>query len=158
MHAAVVVRLASESHASQIAEMSCEYIEYGLGWRWTETRVGRAIDDQDTNAVVVLDGSDVRGFGIMSYSERHAHLLLLAVQPKHRRKGMASAILGWLESAARASGAERILVECRRANDPARCLCLDHGYHEKSIEEAMYRQQEDGIRLEKWLRVQPTKE
>ncbi len=51
-----------------------------------------------------------------------------------RRKGIASEVVNWLESAARAAGSEQILVECRRANSPARCLYLEHGYHEKIIE------------------------
>jgi [ribosomal protein S18]-alanine N-acetyltransferase len=152
MHAEFTVHLASERHALEIAEMSRDYIEYGLGWRWTEQRVRKAIQHQETNAAVVLEGTNVVGFGIMSYEERHAHLLLLAVRPECRRKGIASSIVEWLEAAARAAGSERIVVECRRANSPARCLYLEHGYHEKSIEPAMYRQIEDGIHLEKWLR------
>jgi [ribosomal protein S18]-alanine N-acetyltransferase len=153
MHAEVDVYLASDIHAFQIAEMSREYIEYGLGWRWTEARVSKAIEDKETNVAVVLDGSNVLAFGIMSYDRCHAHLQLLAVQPEYRRKGIASVIVNWLESTARAAGSERILVECRRTNSPARCLYLEHSYHEKCIEEGMYRQLEDGIHFEKWLRV-----
>lgn len=153
MHADVAIHLASTPHARQIAEMSRDYIEHGLGWRWTEQRVRRAIADTDTNTVVVLNDAIVIAFGIMEYEEQHAHLQLLAVRPEHRRKGLASAMIDWLESSARAAGAERIFVECRRTNDAARCLYLEHGYDEKTIEAAMYRRLDDGIRLEKWLRA-----
>jgi [ribosomal protein S18]-alanine N-acetyltransferase len=156
MHAGVAVHPASLEHALQIAEMSRDYIEYGLGWRWTEHRISKAIAAPDVNAVVVLHESSVVAFGIMIYEERHSHLQLLAVRPEHRRKGLASAVIGWLEKSARAAGSERILVECRRTNSPARCLYLEHGYHEKNIEVAMYRRLDDGIHLEKWLRTRST--
>jgi len=150
------VRFASTTHASQIATMSRDHIESGLGWRWTEERVRAAMSDDDTNVVVVLDratGKIVQGFGIMSYAERHAHLLLLAVRPQQRRKGVASAIVSWLDLTARVAGVERILVECRRSNDAARNFYLDHGFHERNIRAGMYRQLEDGIQFAKWLRA-----
>ena len=145
------VELANEMHAAQIAEMSRDYIEHGLGWGWTRRRVVRAMRDPDTNVAVVLEQGGVVGFGIMSYRERHAHLALLAVHPTNRRQGVASAILRWLECVANVAGVERILVECRRSNAPARMLYLEHGFHERNIEPGMYSRLEDGIHLEKWL-------
>src|SRR4051795_9281782 len=43
------IRLATAAHARSIAEMSREYIEYGLGWSWTQARVLKAIQDEATN-------------------------------------------------------------------------------------------------------------
>lgn len=153
MLADVAVRLAAESHSTQIAEMSRDYIEHGLGWNWTRSRISQSLRDKDVNVAVVVADDNVLAFGTMRYGERHAHLELLAVRPQYRRKGLASAIITWLESVAQLSGAERILVECRRNNDAARSLYLEHAYHERLIELAMYRQSEDGIMLEKWLRA-----
>ena len=152
MHSDASVELAAEAHAAQIAEMSREHIEQGLSWSWTHKRVITAIRDPETNVGVVVEHGVLVAFGIMSYLERHAHLQLLAVRPASRRKGIASAILRWLESVAQVSGAERILVECRRSNAPARYLYVEHGFHERNIEQAMYSGLEDGIHLEKWLR------
>ena len=154
MRTDVAVQLASGKHALQMAEMSRDYIEYGLGWGWTESRIAKAIASPDINAAVVLHEASVLAFGVMSYGERHAHLQLLAVRPVHRRKGLASSLIEWLEASAIVAGSERVLVECRRTNSPARLLYLEHGYHEKNVEHAMYRELEDGVRLEKWLRVQ----
>ena len=150
------VQLAIEAHASQIAGMSRDYIEHGLGWGWTRRRVINMIRDPETNVGVVVERGVVVGFGIMNYLERHAHLALLAVRPGSRRQGVASAILLWLEAVADVAGAERILVECRRSNAPARTFYLEHGFHERSIETAMYRGLEDGIHLEKWLHARAT--
>src|SRR5262245_46038478 len=102
--------------------MSRDYIEQGLGWSWREGRVRRAIANRDTNVAVVGEPAAMVAFGIMSYSEEHAHLLLLAVRASHQRRGVGSAVLLWLERVAALAGMERILVEARRANDAARCF------------------------------------
>ena len=97
------VELATLPDARQIAEMSRDYIEYGLPWGWSEARVAGAIRNPDANVAVVREGDRVAGFGIMGYTDEDAHLLLLAVRHDRRRLGIASAPLAWLEQSARAA-------------------------------------------------------
>jgi hypothetical protein len=59
------VELATLPDARQIAEMSRDYIEYGLPWGWSEARVAGAIRNPDANVAVVREGDRVAGFGIM---------------------------------------------------------------------------------------------
>jgi ribosomal-protein-alanine N-acetyltransferase len=146
------VRLATLADAGDIAAMSRDYIEKGLGWSWTEARVARAIKDSETNVAVIGEPGAIAGFGIMSYPDDEAHLLLFAVHPASQRKGVGSALLKWLEDVARSAGAKRIRVEARRENAGARNFYGEHGYHERVIEKRRYRGREDGILLEKWLR------
>jgi ribosomal protein S18 acetylase RimI-like enzyme len=148
----VVVRLARTADAAGIAEMSRDYIEHGLPWTWTQGRVESAIHDADINVVVVGDRGAITAFGIMSYPDDDAHLLLFAVRKNQQRRGVGSAILHWLEEAARAAGAKRIRVECRRDNAAARNFYCEHGYQELSITTKFYRGLKDGIHLVKWLR------
>ena len=117
------------SDAADIAAMSRDYIEHGLPWTWTEGRVAAAIRDPDTNVVVAGERGAITGFGIMSTPSDDAHLLLFAVRGAHQRRGVGSAILRWLEDAARTAGAKRIRVECRRENSAARNFYCEHGYH-----------------------------
>ena len=152
MIADVAIRMATIADAAPIAAMSREYIEQGLGWSWREGRVRKAVTHRETNVCVVGEPGSLVAFGIMSYSERHAHLLLLAVKPTHQRRGIGTAVLLWLERVAALAGAERVLVEARWANETARCFYSEHGYHERYIERGMYRGFEAGIGLEKWLR------
>jgi [ribosomal protein S18]-alanine N-acetyltransferase len=149
-----MVQIASEQHAQKIAEMSREYIEYGLEWGWTERRVLLSMRDPNTNVVVVASENDVHGFGIMLYEHDDAHLELLAVLPNQRRKGIASAIIKWLEVVATACGAAQIHVQCRRTNTAARHLYLEHNFHEKKIDRRAYGGLEDRISLTKHLRSQ----
>jgi len=150
----LAVRLAALADAAAIAAMSRDNIEQGLPWSWTEARVAHAIRRPDTNVVVVGEPGALIAFGIMSYLEDDAHLLLFAVHAAQRRKGVGSAILRWLEKVARTAGAHRIRVECRRDNSAARNFYGEHGYHEFVIALGMYRGLADGINLEKHLRAQ----
>ena len=145
------VRLATVAEAAEIAAMSRDYIEQGLGWSWTVGRVERAIRDPDVNVAVVGEPNAILAFGIMSYREEAAHLLLFAVRRSHQRQGIGSRILRWLESVARAAGITHINVECRRDNFAARNFYGEHGYHEQIISKGYYGGIEDAIRLEKWL-------
>lgn len=152
MIADVAVRLATLADATAISAMSHEHIERGLPWRWTPARIARAIRDADTNVVVVGEPGRLAAFGIMSYPADEAHLLLFAVRAAQRRRGIGSAVLHWLEAAARAAGARCIRVEARFDNAGARQFYAEHGYHERRIARGMYGATVDGVCLEKWLR------
>lgn len=151
MIAEIAVRLATRADAAGIAAMSRDYIEHGLPWSWTANRVAAAISDPDTNVVVTGASGTIAAFGIMSYLNDEAHLLLLAVRLSSQRQGIGSAIVRWLEEVAHTAGVRRIHVECRRVNVAARNFYCDHGYHERVIARGMYKGIEDGVRLEKWL-------
>ena len=136
--------------------MSRDYIEHGLPWRWRHDRVAAAIANPDTNVAVVGKRGAITAFGIMSYAEVDAHLLLFAVRSGSQRCGIGSAVLVWLETVARTAGAKRIQVEARRENAAARNFYIEHDYHERTIKRAMYSGIADGIRLEKLLSVEPS--
>lgn len=153
MIADTAIRLATPADAIDIATMSRDHIEQDLPWRWGPGRVARAIRDADTNVVVVGAPGAVTAFGIMFHAEDDAHLLLFAVRRTLQRRGIGSAVLGWLEVSARAAGARRIRVEARRDNVAARSFYSEHGYHERAIAPQMYSGVVDGVHLEKWLRA-----
>ena len=144
---------ARPSDASAIAIMSRDLIEYGLEWRWRADRVALAINDPDTNVAVLRRDKELVGFGIMEYLDDEAYLILFAVAKSSQRQGVGSALLRWLEAAARAAGSQRIRVDTRRESVAARCFYNEHGYHERILEPRMYSKAVDGVRLEKWLRL-----
>jgi ribosomal-protein-alanine N-acetyltransferase len=154
MIADIAIRLATPADAAEIAAISRDDIEHGLPWRWRRERVARAIADRDTNVAVVGAPGGLVAFGIMSYLEDDAHLLLFAVRHARRRQGVGSAVLRWLEAVARAAGVRCIRLEVRRENGAARTFYNEHGYHERAIRPGMYARAVDGIRLEKWLRAE----
>lgn len=145
------VRLATSADVPVIAAMSRDQIERGLPWSWTAGRVRYALRDRNVNVVVASDGDRVLGFGIMLYADEDANLLLFAVDPSCRRRGVGAAILNWLEVVARDAGLKRVRLECRRENEAARNFYGALGYHERTIVRRMYSGVEDGVTLEKWL-------
>jgi ribosomal-protein-alanine N-acetyltransferase len=148
----LTIRFALRADAGAIAALSRDEIEAGLPWTWREPRVRHAIADPDTNVVVAGPPGAVAAFGVMYYADDDAHLLLFAVQRWQQRQGVGSALLQWLEEAARAAGAARIRVEARMDNEAARSFYNERGYHEREIVRRMYSARLDGVRLEKWLR------
>jgi ribosomal-protein-alanine N-acetyltransferase len=145
------ISLAAPAHARCIAEMSREYIEYGLGWSWTQARVLKAIHDASTNVAVIRENDAILGFGIMRYGERRAHLVLLGVHLDHRKRGLGALLMAWLEKCAVTAGVERIQVEARADNQPALTFYQEQGYRQQGIVPGYYRGMIDAVRLEKTL-------
>lgn len=145
------VCLATEDEARAIAEMSRDYVEYGLGWSWTPSRVLKVIRDESTNVAVVRRPRAVLGFGIMLYGEDKAHLTLLAVQPSARKRGLGAVLLSWLEKSALTAGIERVRLEARVDNPAAIAFYRDQGYEDAGIVPGYYRGEVDALRLEKSL-------
>ena len=147
------VQLARPEDAADIAAMSRDLIEPGLPWTWRPSRVLSAIRNPEINVAVVRVDSALAAFGIMEYLDSDAYLALLAVRRRHQRQGMGTAVLRWLEASARAAGAERIRLEARRDNAPARSFYNELGYQEVAIKAGRYSDGVDGVVLEKWLRA-----
>jgi ribosomal-protein-alanine acetyltransferase len=155
MISAYEVGLAKPADAARIAQMSRDFIEYGLGWKWTAARILRCVRDESTNVVAAREGNDLIGFAIMQYKEEEAHLLLFAVVAANRRQGVGSALLSWLEKTALTAGTGLIYLEARMRNTEARAFYQKHGYREIARVRGMYRGVEDGVRLAKDLWWQP---
>jgi len=144
------IRLALPQDAVRIATMSRDYVEHGLGWGWTPARVLRSIRDRATNVVVAECGADLAGFGIMKYLDDDAHLLLFAVKPEYRRRGVGSGLVTWLESTATTAGIELIFLETRATNAAAREFYAARGYRELATLPRYYGS-EDAVRIGKDL-------
>ena len=145
------VRLAVADDADRIAEMSRDTIEQGLGWRWTPKRVLGNVQDKDTNVLVAFDHRRLIGFGIMKYGYHEAHLMLLAVADSHRRRGIGSVLLSWLEQSALTAGIGCVYLEARLVNTAARTFYRQLGYQEIRKINGYYLGREDAIQIAKDL-------
>ena len=121
-----LIELATRADASVIAALSRDVVEQGLGWSWTEPRVLKALRDDATNVIVARTqskaGKVVAGFAIMRYGDDSAHIVLFAVDAAHRRRGIGSALMTWLEQTARTAGINTIKLEARSGNLEARAF------------------------------------
>lgn len=73
------------------------------------------------------DGEPAAGFFLSRQGFEEEELLLLAVAPGHRRKGIANKLLNRLQNDAQARGAKRLFLEMRRGN-PAEFLYRGQGF------------------------------
>ena len=124
----VILRAAHRSEASAISAMSRLQIEHGLNWRWTSARVRRQIDDAETMVLVASVNGDIEGFAIMKFGDSKAHLFLLAVDPKVRRRGIGRALVNWLEQSCETAGLSSIRLEVRATNVQAISFYEQLGY------------------------------
>ncbi len=141
------IRLAAPPDALRIGEMSRDFIESGLGWSWTPARVLSAIDDEHSNVVAAYEGNEVIGFAIMQYLETEARLDLFGVHPGHRRKGVGTRIVRWLEQTALVNGNGVVYLETRLRNHEAREFYKALGYRVVQRLPGYYRGKETAIRM-----------
>ena len=153
MHVVPDITLATAQDAADIAAMSRDFIEQGLGWSWTVARVLRAIKDRASNVAIARAGQ-LEAFGIMHYGDDAAHLALLAVRPASRRKGLATQIVGWLELSARVAGLEHIRLELRSDNPHALAFYTGLGFTQIARVSGYYQGAIDALQLEKRLSSQ----
>ena len=148
------ITLAVAADAREIAEMSRDCVETGLGWSWTPPRVLRAIGDRATNVAVARDASGaLLGFGIMPYGDERAHLSLLAVRPSSRGQRIGRELLAWLEKCAVTAGLACVTLEVRHDNPGAVAFYRRCGYEPAGTMPGYYSGVLDAVRLEKPLRA-----
>lgn len=145
------IRIATRSDALYIAEMSRDYIEFGLPWSWTPARVLHAMREPAANVVVVPHLDCIAGFGIMQYGDDDAHLALLAVHPTRRHQRLGAGLVGWLEQSARVAGLGRIRVEARADNHSAVAFYARLGFRQSGRIAGYYEASIDALQLEKTL-------
>ena len=87
---------------------------------------------------VVEDEAGVLAYGGLDHGDRVSDLMTIAVAPRGRRRGLAAALLDELLARARDAGAQRVLLEVRADNDPARALYARAGFQVLHTRRAYY--------------------
>ena len=153
MPATAFIRLAAPGDAEEIARMSRRYVEQGLSWDWRPQRVRLMILDADTLVVVAGEGvrSPLTGFAILQCGTISAHLNLLAVKPRFRRRGIAGQLLRWLEASCGVAGIGHIALEVRQNNQGAISFYRTMGYRITGRKRGYYQGREDALTLSRRL-------
>ena len=146
-------RPARISEARQIALMSRDLIEAGLGWSWTPEKIVRQIRSNDTMVLVAHEKERLLGFASMRFREEDAHLNLLCVRQSCQRCGIGRRLIKWLEDTAMVAGIVCIQLEVRASNHEARLFYQALGYEVVKHLQSYYRGRESAIRMERQLRT-----
>jgi ribosomal-protein-alanine N-acetyltransferase len=147
-----ILRLATPADAPDIALMSRDLIEHGLGWSWTRNRVAKNISNRDTATLVACSGRQIVGFAMMYFGDEHAHLNLLAVRPAYQRGGLGRRMVNWLVDSARVAGVAAIYLEVRANNTAARRFYRALGFQEMALLPRYYRGVESAVWMARDLR------
>jgi ribosomal-protein-alanine N-acetyltransferase len=93
--------------------------------------------------------SDLVGFGGVMVIADEAHIMNVAVEPKHRRQGIAARLVARLLLDVADGGASAATLEVRAGNDPAAGLYRRFGFVEAGRRPRYYPDGEDAIIM--WL-------
>ncbi len=141
------------SDTARLAAMSGALIESGLRPRWSAERIGRHVRDPESVVLTARSDRGIAGFALMCFGDDAAHLNLLAVEPAHRRRGIARRLLTWLEESALTAGTYLIGLELRASNLAAQEFYRALGYRETGQVPGYYQGVEAAIRMERDVRV-----
>jgi ribosomal-protein-alanine N-acetyltransferase len=125
--------------------------EYGEAW--TRSQVESALLIGNCHVIVVgpqgrapAEGDPAAGFVLSRTSLDEEELLLFAVAPEFRRRGLGAKMLEHLYRSCRTRGVTHILLEMRRGN-PAESLYRSHGFEPVGQRPNYYRTS-SGLRLD----------
>jgi len=144
---------ARAADAARLAAMSNEFIESGLRPAWGAERIRWHVRHPESMVLTARSDRSIAGFAIMRYAEEVAHLNLLAVEPLHRRRGIARRLVTWLEETALTAGTFIIGLELRAQNEAAQDFYRALGYREVGRVPGYYQGIEAAIRMERDVRV-----
>ena len=151
----IELRCAFEREAHSLAVMSRDLVEMGLGWTWTAARIRRNIRSADTVVVVAAQGARQCGFGIMVYGDESAHLNLLAVRPRYRRRRLGGSIVRWLEATAAVAGVQVVSLELRADKPETFAFYRSLGYRHLARIPGYYEGRLDALRMARVIAVNP---
>jgi len=139
--------------AACLAAMSHALIESGLRPAWGAERIHWHVRHPESVVLTARSDRAIAGFAIMRYADEVAHLNLLAVDPAHRRRGIARRLVTWLEETALTAGTFIIELELRAQNEAGRAFYRALGYRELGRVPGYYQGLEAAIRMERDVRV-----
>jgi ribosomal protein S18 acetylase RimI-like enzyme len=139
--------------ARRLAVMSQQYVEAGLRPAWSAARITWHMRHPESIVLTARCRETTAGFAIMRYGDDVAHLNLLAVDPAHRRMGVARNIMLWLEETALTAGTFMIGLELRATNLAAFAFYAALGYRELGRVSGYYQGIEHAIRMARDVRT-----
>ena len=109
-----------------------------FGEAWTEAQCAGVLGMPGCWLLIARDRDEPAGFALLRSATGEAELLLIAVRPRFRRRGIAAALLDRAAADAAASGIESLHLEVRDGN-PALELYRAAGFVQVGRRPAYYR-------------------
>ncbi|MEO9325747.1 GNAT family N-acetyltransferase [Nocardioides sp. C4-1] len=142
-----MIREAGPDDADALARLEEENLGVDA---WSSTLVAAGVSGEvPTVTWFVAEPDDAAGgpagYAVVSLAGEVAELQRIAVTPARRRTGLARALVDVVVAAARAGGAERVLLEVREHNEAALALYAERGFVEIARRRRYYRDGETAV-------------
>lgn len=95
-------------------------------------------------AILMREAGAVLGYAVLMPLPGEAELLNITVAPQARGRGLGRRLLEQVCAEARTRGAERLFLEVRASNTPARTLYTSNGFIELGLRRAYYAHPQGG--------------
>ena len=118
---------------------------------WSEEDFRSSYSLPDCYGFVLEDETEIVGYACALFLFEEGDIANVAVSFKYRRQGLGKRLLNELEAKAKTLGVERLFLEVRTSNFPARSLYFKQGFREISLRRKYYPDGEDAIVMQKTL-------
>lgn len=124
-----------------------------FGEPWSEAMIREELDGELGHCDVVVGGprQEILGFSLYWLVAEEVHLLVLAVDPAWRRRGVARRLMAELERRGAAGRATVIDLEVRPTNQAARAFYRALGFDEVGLRPRYYANREDAVLLRRTM-------
>lgn len=135
------------------AVAALERAAFPIPWRrdYFEVEVGTA---HRFNRVAIGPKGDLAGYVFCAFAAGELHVNKIAVEERHRRKGIASLLMDEVLGFAMRTRVEEIYLEVRVSNRPARAFYAGLGFREAGRRNRYYLDGEDALVLVRDMRQQ----
>ncbi|MDQ7790121.1 MAG: ribosomal protein S18-alanine N-acetyltransferase [Eubacteriales bacterium] len=130
----------TERHIKEVAQI--EKVSFPTPWP-RQTFEFEIFYNELAEYMVALDGHKVVGYGGMWMVLNEAHITNVAVQPRYREMGIGRMLMLSLMQRAASLGADRMTLEVRPSNGPARDLYHSLGFVECGLRKGYYQDNDE---------------
>ena len=135
---AVTLRVGGARDIGAVDALMADAFDPAFGEAWTRNQCLGVLALPGVGLLVAEVDDGPAGFALTRRVLDEAELLLLAVAPRHRRRGVGAALLRAVAADARVAGCAKLHLEVRSGN-PAVDLYLAHGFAKQGERRGYYR-------------------
>ena len=141
----MIAREWTKSDISQIAEIE----KRCFSDPWSEQAFESGMNSPFFYGILFEEGGQVCAYACEMVIFEDAEILNVAVVPSFRRRGLGKELMLSLENYAKNKGAERLLLEVREGNIPARGLYEKQGFEAYGVRKNYYEDGENAVVMQK---------
>ena len=134
----ILLRTGDARDIALVDALMATAFEPRFGEAWTRSQSLGVMAMPGVRLTLALIDDEPAGFALVRSVVDEAELLLLAVDPRYRRRGVATALLRGIVDDGRASGVADLHLEVRAGNDAVR-LYTAHGFAKVGERRGYYR-------------------